>query len=58
MVEDAELHRVLQEILNSTKFHQALLHDAINKNNDMATQLNDVWIALDKVELSLRRILQ
>jgi hypothetical protein len=53
-----ELQRVLEQMLGSVKFHQTLLHEVINKNNEHASELNEIWIAIDKMELALRRILQ
>jgi hypothetical protein len=58
MEHDIQLISALRGILSQITTAQGALHKTINDNTPLSKELNDLWAALDKTELVIRRILQ
>ena len=55
---NVRLISALRSMLVSLKTAQTELHQLINTNVELTPQLNELWNALDKAELHIRRIIQ
>ncbi len=57
-MESVRLISALRLMLASIETAQAELHIMINENVELSPQLNELWNALDKAELNIRRLIQ
>lgn len=57
-MESVRLISALKVMLASIETAQAELHVMINENVELSPQLNELWAALDKAELHIRRLIQ
>jgi hypothetical protein len=58
MENDIKLVRALRGILGNIATAQDALHGIANDNITTSRELNELWIALDKAELIIRRLIQ
>lgn len=57
-MDNVRLISALRVMLTNLATAQAELHNMINENVELSPQLNELWNALDKAELAIRRLIQ
>ena len=58
MENDIQLISALRGILSNIETAQRALHRITNDNIPIGNKLNELWVALDKAELVIRRLIQ
>ena len=58
MENDVQLVSALRGILANLETAQGALHRITNDNIPIGNELNELWVALDKAELVIRRLIQ
>ena len=58
MENDIQLISALRGILSNIDTAQSALHRLTNDNIPIGNKLHELWIALDKAELIIRRLIQ